>query len=123
MAVVDVPALDRRHGHTPLALHLQAISLARLPLGAHAHIDCRLDGGWGLGMVFRAAWRLAYRTHALIALVCLCERIEGNLTLSHEHLNARYWPIEAVTEWHANLRDYAVAAHALWKSLNAQHKA
>ena len=46
----------------------------------------------------------------------------GNLTLSHEHLDARYWPIEAVTEWHANHRDYAVAAHALWKRLNAQHK-
>ena len=61
-------------------------------------------------------------THALIAVVYLCERIDGTLTLSHEHLDARYWPIEAVTAWHANHREYAVAAHALWKRLNAQHK-
>ena len=60
--------------------------------------------------------------HALIAVVYLCERIEGNLTLSHEHLDARYWPIEAVAEWHANHRDYAVAAHALWQRVNAQHQ-
>jgi 8-oxo-dGTP pyrophosphatase MutT (NUDIX family) len=61
-------------------------------------------------------------THALIAVVYLCERIDGQLALSHEHLDARYWPIEAVTEWHANHRDYAVAAHALWKRLDAQRK-
>jgi hypothetical protein len=60
-------------------------------------------------------------THALIALVFLCVRIDGAITLSHEHLDARYWPIDAVSEWHANHRDYAVAAHALWNSLNAQH--
>jgi 8-oxo-dGTP pyrophosphatase MutT (NUDIX family) len=61
-------------------------------------------------------------THALIAVVYLCERIDGQLALSHEHPDARYWPIEAVAEWHANHRDYAVAAHALWKRLNAHHK-
>jgi 8-oxo-dGTP pyrophosphatase MutT (NUDIX family) len=60
--------------------------------------------------------------HALIAVVYLCERINGESTLSHEHLDARYWPIDAVTEWHANHRDYAVAAHALWKRLSIQHK-
>ena len=32
-------------------------------------------------------------------------------SLSHEHLDSRYWPIDAVTEWHANHRDYAIAAH------------
>jgi ADP-ribose pyrophosphatase YjhB (NUDIX family) len=61
-------------------------------------------------------------THALIAVVYLCERIDGQLTLSYEHLDARYWPIQAVTEWHANHRDYAVAAHALWMRLNTHHK-
>ena len=61
-------------------------------------------------------------THALIAVVYLCARIDGQLALSHEHLDARYWRIEAVSEWHANHRDYAVAAHALWKRLNAQHE-
>ena len=61
-------------------------------------------------------------THGLIAVVYLCERIDGQLTLSHEHLDARYWPIGAVAEWYANHRDYAIAAHALWKRLNPQHK-
>jgi 8-oxo-dGTP pyrophosphatase MutT (NUDIX family) len=61
-------------------------------------------------------------THALIAVVYLCERIDGQLALSHEHLDVRYWPIDAVAEWHANHRDYAVAAHAVWKRLNAQRK-
>jgi ADP-ribose pyrophosphatase YjhB (NUDIX family) len=62
-------------------------------------------------------------THALVAVVYLCERIEGELTLSHEHLDARYWPIDAVAEWHANHRDYAVAAHALWRSLHTRQSA
>jgi ADP-ribose pyrophosphatase YjhB (NUDIX family) len=62
------------------------------------------------------------RTHVLIAVVYLCEWIDGQLALSHEHLDARYWPIDAVPEWHANHRDYAVAAHALWMRLDAHHK-
>jgi 8-oxo-dGTP pyrophosphatase MutT (NUDIX family) len=61
-------------------------------------------------------------THAQIAVVYLCERIDGDLTLSHQHLDARYWPIDVVTEWHANQRDYAVAGHALWNSLKLQRK-
>jgi len=60
-------------------------------------------------------------THALIAVVYLCKWIDGELSLSHEHLDARYWPIDAVAEWHANHQEYAVAAHALWKSLDPQH--
>ena len=59
-------------------------------------------------------------THALIAVVYLCEIIDGSLSVSHEHLDARYWPIEAVSAWHANHRDYAIAAQAVWKRLDAQ---
>jgi hypothetical protein len=62
-------------------------------------------------------------THALIAIVYLCERLYGQLALSHEHLDVRYWPIDAVSEWHANHRDYAIAARILWKRLSAHHKA
>lgn len=70
---------------------------------------------------YRAAG--SYRgTHALVAVVYLCERIDGALRLSHEHLDARYWPIDAVAKWHANHRDYAIAAHALWQSLTTQPK-
>lgn len=69
---------------------------------------------------YRAAG--AYQgTHALIAVVYLCERIAGEITLSHEHLAARYWPIDMVMTWHANHREYAVAAHAVWQRLNAHH--
>lgn len=74
-----------------------------------------------VNVFYRAAGSLE-GTHALIAVVYLCERLDGDLSLSHEHLDARYWPIEAVREWHADHRDYAVAAHALWKRLNTQHK-
>jgi len=37
------------------------------------------------------------------------------------NISTRYWPIDAVAEWHANHQEYAVAAHALWKSLDPQH--
>ena len=74
-----------------------------------------------VGVFYRPAG--AYTgAHALIALVYLCEILDGSLTLSHEHLDARYWPIEAVGEWHANHRDYAVAAHAVWEGLNGKQK-
>jgi ADP-ribose pyrophosphatase YjhB (NUDIX family) len=53
--------------------------------------------------------------HALVAVVYLCAVVGGSLTLSHEHRDARYWPIDAVRAWHANHRDYAVAAHAIWR--------
>jgi len=58
--------------------------------------------------------------HALIAVVYVCEVIDGTLTVSHEHLDACYWPIEAVTEWHANHLEYATAAHAVWKDSNVK---
>jgi ADP-ribose pyrophosphatase YjhB (NUDIX family) len=53
--------------------------------------------------------------HAMIAVVHLCSVLEGELTLSHEGLDLRYWPIEDVPVWHATHAEYAKAAFAIWK--------
>jgi ADP-ribose pyrophosphatase YjhB (NUDIX family) len=45
--------------------------------------------------------------HAMIAIVHLCEVTGGQLTLSHEGLDLRYWPIDTVPRWHATHETYA----------------
>ena len=52
----------------------------------------------------------------MIAVVHLCEVIGGNLALSHEGLELRYWSIEQVAKWHATRERYARAAYEAWKS-------
>jgi ADP-ribose pyrophosphatase YjhB (NUDIX family) len=54
--------------------------------------------------------------HTLIAVVHLCEVVGGELTLSHEGLALRYWPIDKVKDWHATHKKYARAAFAMWRS-------
>ena len=54
--------------------------------------------------------------HSLVAVVHLCDVLSGELTLSHEGTALRYWPIDAVTDWHATHETYARAAHDLWQS-------
>ena len=54
--------------------------------------------------------------HTMIAIVHLCEIIDGELTLSHEGSALRYWPIEEMQDWHATHEKYARAAYAMWKS-------
>jgi ADP-ribose pyrophosphatase YjhB (NUDIX family) len=54
--------------------------------------------------------------HAMIAVVHLCEIVGGELVLSHEGLALRYWPIDAVPNWHTNHGRYARAAYEMWKS-------
>ena len=54
--------------------------------------------------------------HAMIAVVHWCEIVGGSLALSHEGLALRYWPLDAVPNWHTNHERYARAAHAMWKS-------
>ena len=57
------------------------------------------------------------RAHALVAVVYLCEVTGGTITPSHETPEVRYWPIDAVTNWHANHRQYAVRAREAWEAL------
>ncbi|HSH01325.1 MAG TPA: NUDIX hydrolase N-terminal domain-containing protein [Anaerolineae bacterium] len=52
--------------------------------------------------------------HSLVAVVHLCRIVGGELTLSHEGLALRYWPIADVPRWHGTHHQYARAAHTMW---------
>jgi ADP-ribose pyrophosphatase YjhB (NUDIX family) len=54
--------------------------------------------------------------HTVVSALHLCQVVSGELTLSQEGLELRYWPIEEVPRWHLNHADYARAAYALWKT-------
>ncbi|MBN1303368.1 MAG: NUDIX hydrolase N-terminal domain-containing protein [Anaerolineales bacterium] len=54
--------------------------------------------------------------HTTIAVVHLCEVIRGELRLSHEGLDLRYWSVEQVKTWHPNHDKYASAAYRMWAS-------
>ncbi|MFQ5436062.1 MAG: NUDIX hydrolase N-terminal domain-containing protein [Anaerolineae bacterium] len=54
--------------------------------------------------------------HSMIAIVHLCEVTGGELTLSHEGLALRYWPIDVVEDWHGIHEKYARAAWTAWRS-------
>jgi ADP-ribose pyrophosphatase YjhB (NUDIX family) len=54
--------------------------------------------------------------HTMIAVVHLCEVVGGELTLSHEGLALRYWPIDEIQRWHATHERYARAAYEMWAS-------
>lgn len=54
--------------------------------------------------------------HTMIAVVHLCDVVGGALTLSHEGVALRYWPIDDVPTWHATHERYARAAHQAWQS-------
>lgn len=57
-----------------------------------------------------------YGPHTMIAIVYLGEVISGALTLSHEGLDLRYWPLDAVRNWHGIHEKYARAAYEMWQS-------
>lgn len=48
--------------------------------------------------------------HGTVGILYLCTVAPGEITLSHETLDARYWNIDDVEPWHKNHRDYARAA-------------
>jgi len=54
--------------------------------------------------------------HTMIAVVHLYRVVGGELTLSHEGLDLRYWPIEEVEDWHTTHETYARAARKRWAS-------
>ena len=54
--------------------------------------------------------------HTMIAVVHWCEIVGGTLTLSHEGLALRYWPIEAVQDWHGLHEKYAREAYKMWQA-------
>lgn len=54
--------------------------------------------------------------HSQIAVLHLCEVVGGELTLSREGLDLRYWRIEEVPKWHGNHEEMARAAYVMWVS-------
>ena len=54
--------------------------------------------------------------HTMIAVVHLCDVTGGELTLSHEGLDLRYWDIDEVTHWHGSHEKYAHVAREMWSS-------
>ena len=57
-----------------------------------------------------------YGPHTILSVIHLCEIVSGGLTLSHEGLALRYWPIDDVQHWHGTHEINARAAYAAWKS-------
>jgi 8-oxo-dGTP pyrophosphatase MutT (NUDIX family) len=52
--------------------------------------------------------------HTAVAVIYLCEVTGGEIALSHECLDARYWRIEDVPIWHELHQRYAEAARDCW---------
>ena len=52
--------------------------------------------------------------HTMVAVVHLCQITGGELTLSHEGLDLKYWPVEAKLNWHRNHDKYARIAREMW---------
>jgi len=61
----------------------------------------RPDPAWGL--------------FTMVAVCFLCQVTGGELTLSHEGLDLRYWPLNEVPVWHATHEFYARKAYNLWQ--------
>ena len=54
--------------------------------------------------------------HTIVAVVHLCKVVGGELTLSHEGLDLRYWPIDEMFNWHGIHEKYARAAYVAWQA-------
>lgn len=57
--------------------------------------------------------------HGAVAILYLCTVAPGEITLSHETLDARYWTIDDVDPWHKNHETYARAAVAFRSARDA----
>lgn len=51
--------------------------------------------------------------HSMSAVVHLCEIVGGELRLSHEGVDLRYWPVDEVPKWHSDHYRKARAAYAM----------
>jgi len=56
-----------------------------------------------------------FAPHTAVAVVHLCKIVGGELTLSYEGLDLRYWAIDAVPRWHATHEKFARTAYRFWK--------
>jgi ADP-ribose pyrophosphatase YjhB (NUDIX family) len=69
-------------------------------------------------VMFRPA-SVEWGPHAVVSIVYLCEVRRGEIGLSHEVLDARFWTIEEVPVWHKDHLKFATAARAVWTSRRA----
>lgn len=74
---------------------------------------CRLVG------VFSRSADPVSGLHSMSAVVHLCEVVGGELTLSHEGLALRYWPLDEVPKWLGGAEKRARAAHTMWATGSA----
>lgn len=67
--------------------------------------------------VFTRKPNTGHGPHTAIAVVYLCEVIEGTPhPQSHEVSEVRYWWIHEMLDWHELHQQYANAAHSAWKA-------
>jgi ribonuclease HI/ADP-ribose pyrophosphatase YjhB (NUDIX family) len=64
--------------------------------------------------VFARPSGVGFGPHSAVAVGYLCEITGGELRISHESTEARYWRFEEVSAWHELHRIYAQSAHACW---------
>lgn len=57
-----------------------------------------------------------YGPHCLVAHLYLCTRTDGELEVSHEGNDLRYWSVEEVPDWHKNHYGLAHDAYEVWQS-------
>lgn len=60
--------------------------------------------------------------HSHVGIVYLCEVVGGELALSHESLDVRYWRIDDVPAWHPQHEERARAGFACWKQLSGNRQ-
>lgn len=70
-------------------------------------------------VMFRPA-SAEYGPHAVVSIVYLCEVRGGEIALSHEVLDARYWTVEEVPVWHKDHLKFASAARNVWTTRQAE---
>ena len=54
--------------------------------------------------------------HGMVAVVHLCAVVGGELCLSHEGTDLKYWSIDEMRNWHATHEEYARTAHRIWSA-------
>ena len=57
--------------------------------------------------------------HTVVSVVYLCEIVSGELSLSHEGSDVRFWSIDAVKDWHRNHFNFALSARKVWQDHRA----
>ena len=66
--------------------------------------------------VFARKPNQGFGPHSAVAIVYLCEVLDGATQPSHEVTDIRYHRIAEMSEWHEMHQTYAEAAYAMWRA-------